>query len=84
MCSNYVPVSRRDRLLAFFGVTRERDDEPVDAWPLGLAPFIRLAQDGSGFERVVDDGIFGLLPAFATELAFGIGNLPALGLAGFI
>lgn len=71
MCSNYVPVSRRDRLLAFFGVTRERDDEPVDTWPLGLAPFIRLAQDGSGFEQVVDDGIFGLLPEFATEIAFG-------------
>lgn len=71
MCSNYVPVSRRDRLLTFFGVARDRDDEPVDTWPLGLAPFIRLAEDGSGFERVVDDGIFGLLPDFATEIGFG-------------
>ena len=71
MCSNYIPVSRRDRLLTFFGVERERDEEPVDTWPLGLAPFIRLAEDGSGFERIVDDGIFGLLPDFATELAFG-------------
>jgi putative SOS response-associated peptidase YedK len=71
MCSNYVPVSRRDRLLTFFGVERDRDDAPVDTFPLGLAPFIRLAQDSSGFERVVDDGIFGLLPDFATEIAFG-------------
>jgi putative SOS response-associated peptidase YedK len=71
MCSNYVPVSRRDRLLTFFGVERDRDDPTVDAWPLGLAPFIRLAEDGSGLERVVDDGIFGLLPHFATEIGFG-------------
>jgi len=71
MCSNYVPVSRRDRLLSFFGVERDRDDPQVDTWPLGLAPFIRLAEDGSGFERVVDDGLFGLLPHFATEIAFG-------------
>ncbi len=59
-----------DWLLTFFGVERDRDEEPVDAWPLGLAPFIRLAEDGSG-NRVVDDGVFGLLPHFATELAFG-------------
>lgn len=71
MCANYIPVSRRDRLLSFFGVDRARDDPPTETWPLGLAPFIRLAQDGSGFERVVDDGIFGLLPAFATEIAYG-------------
>lgn len=71
MCSNYVPVTRRDRMLSFFGVDRGRDEEPADTWPLGLAPFIRLAQDGSGFERVASDGIFGLLPPFATELAFG-------------
>ncbi|MDP3841511.1 MAG: SOS response-associated peptidase family protein [Oxalobacteraceae bacterium] len=41
----------------------------MDIWPLGLAPFIRLAKDGSG-NRIVDDGIFGLLPHFA-ELAAG-------------
>jgi hypothetical protein len=34
----------------------------------GLAPFIRLAEDGSG-NKVVSDGPFGLLPQFATELA---------------
>ncbi|GAC1543189.1 MAG: hypothetical protein NVS2B4_21710 [Ramlibacter sp.] len=71
MCSNYVPVSRSDRLLTFFGVASDRDQEPVDTWPLGLAPFVRLAHDGSGLQRVVDDGIFGLLPQFATELGFG-------------
>jgi len=71
MCANYVPVTRQQRLLTFFGVDRPRDDAPVDTFPLGLAPFIRLAQDGSGLERVADDGIFGLLPFFATEIGFG-------------
>jgi putative SOS response-associated peptidase YedK len=71
VCSNYQPVTRKDRLLSFFGVERERDDESVDTWPTGMAPFIRLAEAGSGNRRVVHDGIFGLLPAFAKELAFG-------------
>lgn len=70
MCSNYVPVTRSDRLLSFFGVTRERDELPVDVYPLGLAPFIRKAHEGSG-NKVVTDGVFGLLPHFAKELAFG-------------
>ncbi len=70
MCSNYRPVTRADRLLAFFGVTRERDEAPIDIFPLGLAPFIRRAEDGSGNKRV-DDGVFGLLPSFAKELAYG-------------
>lgn len=70
MCSNYKAVTRSDRLLKFFGVARERDEPSVDTWPLGLAPFIRLAEDGSG-NRVVEDGMFGLLPHFQTELAAG-------------
>lgn len=71
MCANYVPVTRRDRLLSFFGVVRDRDDTPVDTFPVGIAPFIRMAQDGSGLERVVADGFFGLLPPFATEVGYG-------------
>jgi putative SOS response-associated peptidase YedK len=71
VCSNYVAVSRADRLLSFFGVHRERDDLPVDTFPTGLAPFIRLAEPGSGNKRVAEEGIFGLLPGFAKELAFG-------------
>ncbi len=70
MCSNYRPVTRSDRLLKFFGVERERDEPPVDIWPLGVAPFIRLAEDGSG-NKIVDDGIYGLLPQFAVEMAYG-------------
>jgi putative SOS response-associated peptidase YedK len=70
VCSNYRAVTRSDRLLTFFGVERERDEPSVDVWPLGLAPFIRLAEDGSG-NKVIDDGLFGLLPHFAAELAAG-------------
>ena len=70
MCSNYEPVTRADRLLAFFGVVRARDEPPTVVFPTGLAPFIRLAEDGSGNRRV-DDGAFGLLPHFAKELAYG-------------
>lgn len=68
MCSNYRPVSRSDRLLSFFGVTRHPDAEPADCWPTGLAPFIRLAETG---QRVADTGHFGLLAHFETEVTAG-------------
>lgn len=71
MCSNYQPVTRMDRLLTFFGVERGRDDPPVDVFPLGIAPFIRLTRDHGPATRVAEEGIFGLLPHFATEVAFG-------------
>jgi len=70
MCSNYRPVTRADRLLSFFGVVRDYDQPGIEVWPLGMAPFIRLAEDGSG-NRVAEDGLFGLLPHFAAELAPG-------------
>lgn len=71
MCSNYRPVTQSDRLLAYFGVERDRDELPVDVWPTGMAPFIRLAEPGSGNRLVVDDGLFDLLPSFQVELAAG-------------
>jgi putative SOS response-associated peptidase YedK len=70
MCSNYVAVSHAERLLSFFGVERGRDGPSMVTFPTGLAPFIRLAEDGSG-NRLVSDGLFGLLPHFAQELAYG-------------
>src|SRR5258706_15091677 len=72
MCSNYRPVTRADHLPTFFGVERDAKEPPpeVDMWPLGLAPFIRLHEDGSG-NKVIDDGHFGLLPSFAKEIAYG-------------
>lgn len=72
MCSNYQPVTPNDRLLTFFGVERDpaQDATPSEIWPLGLAPFIRLAEDGSG-NRVIENAVFGMVPSFATELAYG-------------
>ena len=72
MCSNYRPVTRTDHLLTFFGVERDSKEAPpeADMWPLGLAPFIRLHEDGSG-NKVIDDGHFGLLPSFAKEVVYG-------------
>lgn len=74
MCSNYRPVTRLDRLLTFFGVERAKDQEPRDIFPLGLAPFIRLTREGTeGGEPALlcEDGLFGLLPHFATEVNYG-------------
>lgn len=74
MCSNYVAVTRVDRLLTFFGVERNPNEPPpefdAEVWPLGLAPFIRRAGEGSG-SRAIEEGGFGLLPHFAKELAYG-------------
>ena len=71
MCANYRPVTRMDRMLTYFGVERAPGQPtPPEVWPLGLAPFIRVHEDGSG-NRVIEDGLFGLLPDFAKELAYG-------------
>lgn len=61
-------------MLTFFGVEREKDSPPGDVFPLGMAPFIRLAVEGQEGGRpalVAEDGMFGLLPAFAAELQYG-------------
>lgn len=39
MCSNYVAVTREDRLLSFFGAQRADFNGPAELFPLGLAPF---------------------------------------------
>lgn len=80
MCANYTPVTRSDRLLAFFGFSRSPDELPFEfgqeAWPTGLAPFIRRRQGVSLEEAGADGrelvgGHFGLLPHFAKEVAYG-------------
>jgi putative SOS response-associated peptidase YedK len=69
MCSNYRPVTRGDWMLTYFGVERDFGKElPPEAWPTGIAPFIRLNELG---KRMVDAGHFGLLPHFAKEIAYG-------------
>jgi putative SOS response-associated peptidase YedK len=72
MCSNYQPVTSEQRLLTFFGAERapELDPTPAEVWPLGLAPFIRLHQDGSG-NRIIENAVFGMVAPFAKEIAYG-------------
>lgn len=76
MCSNYRPVTSLDRLLTFFGVERSRDQPPpdVDVYPTGAAVFLRLHPDwdGEGTPKLeAGNGLFGLLPGFATEVKYG-------------
>lgn len=47
MCANYIPVTSAERLLQFFGVVRGIDEPMREVFPAGLAPFIRLAPDGT-------------------------------------
>jgi hypothetical protein len=43
MCSNYLPVTRQDRLSTFFGVEHAKEELlQREVFPLGMAPFIRL------------------------------------------
>jgi putative SOS response-associated peptidase YedK len=75
MCSNYLPVTRQDRLLTFFGVEYEKKEQQQrEVFPLGMAPFIRLTvegQEGGKPALVAEDGMFGLLPHFAAERQYG-------------
>jgi putative SOS response-associated peptidase YedK len=72
MCSNYKAVTRIDHLANYFGITRAVDAVPPefdpDIWPLKLAPFIRLDENG---RRRVEAGNFGLVPHWAKELTYG-------------
>ncbi len=74
MCSNYRPVTRMDRMLSFFGVEIPANLHERDVFPLGDAPFIRLQMEGQEAGRpamVAEQGMFGLLPSFATEVKYG-------------
>jgi len=67
MCSNYVPVTDADRLLAFFGVTRDANELPAELYPTGVGPFIRLVNG----QRELGVGHFGLLPPWRREVKYG-------------
>ncbi len=71
MCANYKPVTAQDRLLQYFGVERPRDAIPPEVYPGGLAPFIVRQEDRAALARDVRLGLFGLLPTWAKDIAFG-------------
>jgi putative SOS response-associated peptidase YedK len=70
MCSNYVPVTDADRLLQYFGASREASEPPHDVFPMQLAPFIRKARPGetAGGTHVVTDAIFRFVPDFVAKV----------------
>jgi putative SOS response-associated peptidase YedK len=74
MCANYIPVTRLDRLLAYFGVTHTREQPEHEVFPGGLAPFIRLALRGGSegnpgeLQPVVNEGIFRFIPDFVAKV----------------
>lgn len=73
MCSNYRPVTLQDRLLAHFGVVRPDDEEPPEFTAAGFqAPFIVRASHREALpKKLCSLGLFGLLPEWAENLAFG-------------
>ena len=71
MCANYHPVTAQDRLRAFFGVEPPGEAVPPQTWPGYFAPFVGRDRDRVEFARRADAGLFGLIPSWAKELAFG-------------
>jgi putative SOS response-associated peptidase YedK len=71
MCANYHPVTAQDRLLSFFGVERPADEVPPETWPGYFAPFIVRSDQRAELARVSQAGLFGLVPHWAKDLAFG-------------
>ena len=71
MCANYLPVTAADRLAQYFGVERPPDAVPPEVYPGGLAPFIVRARDRVELARDLRLGLFGLVPHWSKDLAFG-------------
>ena len=71
MCANYLPVTAADRLAQYFGVDRPPEALPPEVYPGGLAPFIVRARDRVELARDLRLGLFGLVPHWAKDLAFG-------------
>ena len=72
MCANYVPVTREDRLLTFFGIdalgVQLREG---DVFPLGTIPIIRLARENEvhAGERVLDPAVWRFVPPQVATVA---------------
>lgn len=71
MCANYHPVTAQDRLLQFFGVDRPVGAVPPELYPVQLGPFILRREDRVEVERQIELGLFGLVPHWAKDIAFG-------------
>ncbi len=69
MCANYVPVTRVERLTAYFAAGNPAPF-PAESYPGSPAPFVRRAGDGANFGRELELGLFGLLPHWAKDPGF--------------
>lgn len=69
MCANYVPVSRLERLKAYFAAGNPQPF-PEETFPGLVAPFVRREGDGDRFGRELQVGNFGLLPHWAKDATF--------------
>ena len=67
--STFRPVTAWDRLLLYFGVEPDQEVTALDPFSLGLAPFIRVGESGSG-GKVCRDVVYGLFPQWA-EMQYG-------------
>lgn len=72
MCSNYVPVTREDRLLTFFGIDAPgKELREGEVFPLGTIPIIRLAHESEvhAGERILDRAVGRFVPPSVATLA---------------
>lgn len=58
-------------MLAHFGVVRPKGEIPIDSYPGYLAPLIRRAPNVAEQESEAKLGRYGLLPAWAKDMALG-------------
>jgi putative SOS response-associated peptidase YedK len=76
MCSNYVAVTDTERLRLHFGIQAPPPRIKSEVWPLYEAPFIRRhphkdVGDDAVPPREGMAGLFGMIPHWAGDLAFG-------------
>lgn len=77
MCSNYDACTNTERLKLHFGVTLPPGTNlRTDVWPTDQAPFVRRHPNADVGDDAVPPreamvGLFGLVPHWAGEVAFG-------------
>ena len=70
MCANYTPVTRPERLQAWFA-GGSLPPFPEETWPGYEAPFMRSTREPGGTGRELRLGLFGLVPHWARDLTIG-------------
>jgi putative SOS response-associated peptidase YedK len=74
MCANYTPVTREERLRAWFAAGHPAPalvHYPEETWPGYPAPFVRQSRDATAPGRELAVGLFGLIPHWSKDLTIG-------------